>query len=794
MLFSSSGPLALALAACSAVTATPHALAPVEARTLGLSLGDLSKPTSVDVSLDADLSGLTLVEGVLVNAVVDPLAAVGADVDLIVKCNKGYVKGDINATVSVQELVPALSLSLKDIEAELDLDLYVGVATTIAVNLFAPVDPIKLPIAGLEISALVYVDLVLSLDAAIDVTAGLYVKLTEEALLEIDILKGEILTADFSGLAVKTLPIEVRIGCARLQADLRIRVQAGIAAEVDLDDLLPLGLDIPEIGAGVELGVYANLVEYVGFFCDTPSCPLSKESYGLNVGVAAELDVEVEDLISLSLAPTVSVALLTLPTATHCSQSGGHTVSTLPHPGTGSTATGGLPSASASASFPGHAGHGATDSYSVGPSVTGSATASYGSGKATSSNDAATGSITATSGVDLVTSTVLSTTVYTITSCAASVANCPASYQSSQTVVKTIDYTTVCPVSASVTAPASYSTSAAPKPTSSDVTVVTDVTTLVPCSSTATFTPPANVTPYPSKPTSAVSPSATYPAGGETGSKTFSVSIPTSMVSKPTTYPTVSASSPTGGASTKTTEVSTHPVGTTTYPAGGASTKTTEVASTKTTEVASTKTTEVASTKTTEAASTKTTEVASSKSTETCSETTEVASTYPAGGASTYPAGGASTQTTEAASTKPATTYPAGGASTYPAGGASTYPAGGASTYPAGSASTKPTEAASTSPVSYPGSSEAPYPTYPAGGKPGSGSGYGNATVPCPTSVSSTYSAPSASLVYSTKSSSAPTYPASTPSTTSPVTAGANKVLGSGVAGAVAVAALIAMI
>jgi hypothetical protein len=39
----------------------------------------------------------------------------------------------------------------------------------------------------------------------------------------------------------------------------------------------------------------------------------------------------------------------------------------------------------------------------------------------------------------IVTSTVYSTTEYTITSCAASVANCPASYQSQQVVTKTVD-------------------------------------------------------------------------------------------------------------------------------------------------------------------------------------------------------------------------------------------------------------------------------------------------------------------------------------------------------------------
>lgn len=720
MLFSPRGSLAVALAASSAVTATPHALSPVQPRHLDLSLGDLSTPTSVNISLDSNLSGLTLVEGVVVNAVVDPVVAAGAEVDLVVKCNEGYTKGDITATVSLEDLVPALSLSLKDIEAYLDLDLYVGVATTIAVNLFTPVDPIKLPIAGIELSALVYVDLVLSLDAAIDVTAGVYVKLTEEALLEIDILKGEILKADFTGLAVRTLPIEVRVGCARLQADLRVRIQAGIEAEVDINDLIPLGIDIPEIGAGLELGVYANLVEYVGLFCDTPSCPLSEESYGLNVGVAAELDVEVGDLIDLDLAPTVSIGLLTLPTTTHCQQSGGHTLLTLPPIG---IATGNVPQASGSAPIP--VGHG---SGFPSASITGSGSGAQPSGPA--------GTATTAQGSDLITSTVRSTATYTYTSCAASVVNCPASYQSEQTVVKTVDvYTTVCPVTASLTAPASYSTSSStvPKPTSSDVTVVTEVTSLVPCSSTGTFTPPAGVTPYPAKPSSAGA-SSTYPVSVKTSIATSPVGVKTSATS-PVGVKTSSVTAPGGG------ETGDYPTGSVSYPAGGVST------------------------------------LPGSEPTYPAGEAGNYATgsvSYPAGGASTYPG---SKPSSYPAGSKPSS-YPAGEAGNYPTG-SSSYPAGGASTYPGSKPSSYPAGG-------YPGSSEVPSPSYPAGGK---GSGYGNSTVPYPTAISSSYSKPSASVVYSTTKSSSPSYAASSPSST-PVAAGAGKV-GSGVFGALAIAAMV---
>ncbi|KAI0129694.1 hypothetical protein BJ170DRAFT_284481 [Xylariales sp. AK1849] len=614
MLFSTRGPLALALAA-SLASATPlNAAAPVAERSLDLSLPDLtdlSKPVTENINIATDLSGLALVEGTVVGAALPPLAAAGANVDLAVRCREGYTKGDINATVSLANLVPSLSLSLTDIEAYLDLDVSLGAATTIAVNLFAPVAPIELPIAGLKVSALVYVDLVLSVEAAIDFTGGIYVKL-DEGLLETDLLAGELLKTHFPTLSVKTLPIEVSLGCTKLQADLRVRVQAAVSAEIDLDDLLPLGIDLPKIGAGAEVGVYANLAEYVGFLCNTPSCPVSKESYGLNVGVAVELDVEVEDVLDISLAPTVSLGLLTFPTVTHCSQTSvptysvsvpaysvsvpaysvsvpaysvsvpaysvtasGSSVSasesaTATASGSVSASGSAIASASGSVSASGSAIASASGSAiasasgSVSASASGSASVpSYGSGGSITISSA--GAITTGYPTGLVTSTIKSTAVYTITACAANVANCPASYQTEQTVVKTVDvYTTVCPVTASITAPASaYSTSSKP---AAVVTSVTDVTVLVPCSSVATFTPPAGVPTYPAKPTSAHSTAtASYPNGvGGTGN------YPTGVNTAPTTetYPASSASYP---ASAPASYPVSSPAPYPTYPVGGGS-------------------------------------------------------------------------------------------------------------------------------------------------------------------------------------------------------------------------------
>ncbi len=212
-----------------------------------------------------------------------------------------------------------MSLSLTDIEAYLDLDIKIGVATTIAVNLFTPDELLQLSLPGLDVSAKVFLDLVLAVESSIDLSAGVYVELVDEAHINTDLLAGTILDAAFSGLSVATLPVTVRIGCTTLQADLRLRVQAAVSLDLEVDEILPILDIIPDIDAGVNVAIYANLLEYVGLFCDnTPSCPLSEESYGLNIGAAVGLNVEVEDIATLRLAPTISTTFLTVPTSTLC--------------------------------------------------------------------------------------------------------------------------------------------------------------------------------------------------------------------------------------------------------------------------------------------------------------------------------------------------------------------------------------------------------------------------------------------------------------------------------------------
>ncbi|KAI2607714.1 uncharacterized protein GGS25DRAFT_348026 [Hypoxylon fragiforme] len=568
MRFSTHGSAAVAMAASLA-----SATVPVERSLLNLDTpSDLSEPITASVDIGVDLSGTTLVAGVVANIALPPVVGAAAEVEVAVVCDTCFTKGTIDASISLANVVPALSLKLSNIEAKLDLDVYLSAAAVIAVNLFTPEAPIKLSLPGLNVDALVYLDLVIGAHTEIDLSAGIDVKLADEAHIETDILAGKILDAAFSGLSVQVLPIEVRIGCTEVIADLRLRVELGVAAEVDIDDVLPI-LDLPEIGAGLEVAVFANLLEYVGFFCATPSCPLSTEKYGLNIGAAVELDVAVEDLLNLHLAPSISTELLTQPIKTICEHPD-YTPTAIPTPtGPGISFTG-----TAHASIPG----GAPPATITGPP----------------------GTPSGYNGGDVVTSTITNAQTFTITQCAVNVPNCPAGYQTTATLVHTTVYTTICPATQT-----QHPANPPQTKTQPPVTVTKEVVTLVPCSTVETFTPPSEVPtpPYPTggystpaKPTGGASTPRNTPTGGEdypaetpaypaestsvdvphrtpTGGASTSVDVPhltpTGGAEYPSTAVDVPHLTPTGGASTSVDVPHLTPTGgltpTPSYPVGG---------------------------------------------------------------------------------------------------------------------------------------------------------------------------------------------------------------------------------
>jgi len=243
---------------------------------------------------------------------------------------------------------------------------------------------------------------------------------------------------------MNNLPIICKSGSATFKAALRVRVQAGTTVE-----LFGTGFDF-------ELGVYADLIEYVATIGTSDTCGLYiTESVDLNIGAYAHAVAEIDyktfgaspavvttlleyPLPSLCLTRPAETGLPTLPTASVSLVTSGDPAISTPSgsesesPAVVSTSS---PIITASTSTPGGI---FQDGSSSPPSTTTFAVSASPTGFSNS---------TMTSAPVLTTSTVYTTEFITITSCASTILHCPASLTSEVIITSTkVLYTTVCPV------------------------------------------------------------------------------------------------------------------------------------------------------------------------------------------------------------------------------------------------------------------------------------------------------------------------------------------------------------
>ena len=355
------------------------------------------------------------------------------------------------------------------------------------------------------------------ISGAVNLNAGVYVTLPQNAFLEINLLTQEISKANLDGLLAQAIPIgigaDVDLSTAlQLDLSLRLRSEVGLAAGLDI-----LGLDI---GAGADVAVWISLFDYATTMSSTSACPISaEESFQLNAGVAVDVNVDLASTLDLTLAPSVVVSLASAKGATACLTSGSYSGAfgrggTLDRNQTAANASGDRNTGALADQEALNQNNGASlnaSSSSIGVSSgtqapVGSSTAvqrlqtaaAIGAQKSASSNDNG-----------LATSTVTTTATYTITSCAASIPNCPKSHTQKVITSTVIVKTTICPATISASTTLAYGrTSTAPvssgysRPTSSNSTLTqsfptptvgTTVTVSVcPKPTTTTYTPPSN--------------------------------------------------------------------------------------------------------------------------------------------------------------------------------------------------------------------------------------------------------------------------------------------------------------
>ncbi|EXL41853.1 hypothetical protein FOCG_15997 [Fusarium oxysporum f. sp. radicis-lycopersici 26381] len=515
---------------------------PVDTTSKGLDLVPTKAPVSQKGGLPSTCSLANSWENhVLFDGIAAPASGAAAAIKLGLNLPNAQIEGDATLELVKDFLQePRVRIGLGAIKAYVELDISASAAVHESIELFAS-SALQLEIPGLleaEAGAALALDLVVGVDAAIDLSAGVYLAFGEEAFVEVSLITKEIVDVSLEGLVAKALPIGVGAE-VDLSAEVSLTLGLRLRTEIDLE----AELDIPvlDIEAGAKIAVWVSLFEYTAVLIATDNCAVSvDELIALTLGLAVELNVEVGDILDISLAPTLTITLATAAQAKVCQPNRGtpgnfieqqgrpattHTqvvsLSTVPAGGSDSTMDSALPGATGSETYPAGAettgsgsgaypipGSGSGSGASAGAETTGSGSGAYPAGPGSSSALAkpqttgsaaaivpAHGNGTATGDV---TSTVTSTHVYTVTSCAASVINCPARYTQKVVTSTIIESTYVCPATETGAVPAT--TTAHSTKVHVPVTTITDtLTTIVPCKTrtTKTFHPPTTPPPAP---------------------------------------------------------------------------------------------------------------------------------------------------------------------------------------------------------------------------------------------------------------------------------------------------------
>ncbi|KAM7207357.1 hypothetical protein V8F20_002237 [Naviculisporaceae sp. PSN 640] len=441
-------------------------------------------------------------------------------VSLSVVCVDCWTKGIVSAKLTEDIVDPTVRLDFHGVEAYVDIDVDITAGAAYAVNLFTSQSPLGLGFPGLSLGLVFYVDLVFALTAEIDLEGGFYVQVEEGSFLETSILGGDVTDSLFDGLKSKSIPVTVRKGSATFKADLRLRVQCGAQ----------LGVEGSGLEVMAEVGIYANLIEFVAVLESTPTCALqSTEWWDLNVGAFARFGVVV-DYKTFGVVPTVSTTLLSAPTMTQCwleiGAGAGNgaviTATTAPAGALSSPPVSVRPSSTAGVSGGIGGSYSSHGSYyesggsvpTAAPSSSMSDAGTTGSPMPSSANPifptgnsslypvytSGTVSLSPSSPSAAPPDGTYPTTTYILTSCAALVPNCPNSLQHVITVTKTLQdvYPTFAPTPNSQVPTGTSTTTCTKSSTTAVITpiavITKDIIVLQPCktpiTSTFTYTPP----------------------------------------------------------------------------------------------------------------------------------------------------------------------------------------------------------------------------------------------------------------------------------------------------------------
>ncbi|EFX02633.1 hypothetical protein CMQ_2562 [Grosmannia clavigera kw1407] len=163
---------------------------------------------------------------------------------------------DVDLNLDVEGIPECqLAFSFDHLELFVQTQTRVGGAATYSLNLYTSETEVGIRVSDeLEIGVVLTVDLIMSIDGAVEVDSGFHVKLDDGLVLTLDFFGKNVSKMEFNGGSFEFLPISTNAE-ATINAVLRVGVHAGLFLDID-----PIkSLDLFHFAAGVDSVLFADV-------------------------------------------------------------------------------------------------------------------------------------------------------------------------------------------------------------------------------------------------------------------------------------------------------------------------------------------------------------------------------------------------------------------------------------------------------------------------------------------------------------------------------------------------------
>ncbi|KAF2870182.1 hypothetical protein BDV95DRAFT_75555 [Massariosphaeria phaeospora] len=209
-----------------------------------------------------------------------------------------------NSSIDFNLAIPAipeanLKFRFDGLELYLQLNTILSLGATYELPLFRSETPVGVSFGeNLELGAIFSVDLILAVEGEVDISSGIHLKLDDGVEINLALFGESVSDIVFNGGEFEFLPVTIESAGIVFTAILRIGASAGIQVITpDIPEVSIMNHSLPTFGGGIEVGVFANVAEFVTNVTATPQdeeCKLQViQEYSLALGAKAGMTVNI---------------------------------------------------------------------------------------------------------------------------------------------------------------------------------------------------------------------------------------------------------------------------------------------------------------------------------------------------------------------------------------------------------------------------------------------------------------------------------------------------------------------